>query len=325
MNGAWGGINGDKAVRGPITKLLITALLPGDSARRRGEDREHTRALAESGAVLPPIVVHRPSMRVVDGMHRLRAALIRGEREIDVEFIDGTEADAFVVGVRANVAHGLPLTFVEREAAARKIIASHPHLSDRSVAEVTGLSPKTVAAIRGRAGTAGSSGSRRVGRDGKSRPVNSGQARLRAGELLTEHPTMSLREVARRTGLSPATVCDVRDRIGRGEDPVPSRLRNRSLSKPRSRYAAGGRDPATADRRRLAHSLRQDPSLRFSESGREVLRWLLVRTIGPDGWEAALKSMPPHCTYTVVALARSCARDWLTFADTLEQRLQRAM
>ncbi|MEV7203411.1 winged helix-turn-helix domain-containing protein [Streptomyces griseoluteus] len=67
----------------------------------------------------------------------------------------------------------------------------------------------------------------RVGRDGRARAVGEGSARARevACRLLREEPGASLREIARRAGLSPATVADVRDRLRRGEDPLPPRQR----------------------------------------------------------------------------------------------------
>lgn len=125
------------------------------SPRKRREDPEHVRLLAETDRALDPLLVHRPTMRVIDGMHRLRAAVLKGRSEIAVRFFDGSEADAFVLSVRLNVGHGLPLTLDERKEAARRILASHPHWSDRAVAESTGLSAKTVATVRHAARRAG--------------------------------------------------------------------------------------------------------------------------------------------------------------------------
>ncbi|MFC7729983.1 hypothetical protein [Actinomadura keratinilytica] len=70
--------------------------------------------------MLPPILVHRRTMRVVDGMHRLRAARLQGRCEIGVRFVDGPDADVFVAAVRANIGHGLPLSLADREAAAAR-------------------------------------------------------------------------------------------------------------------------------------------------------------------------------------------------------------
>ncbi|MFD0433138.1 ParB N-terminal domain-containing protein, partial [Streptomyces chartreusis] len=94
---------------------------------------------------MPPIIVHRDSMRVIDGLHRLRAAQLRGHSTIAVTFYDGTEADAFVLAVESNVRHGLPLSLPDRKRAAVRIIATHPQWSDRKIASVTGISPATVA------------------------------------------------------------------------------------------------------------------------------------------------------------------------------------
>ncbi|MEU4746566.1 ParB/RepB/Spo0J family partition protein, partial [Actinosynnema sp. NPDC023658] len=124
--------------------------LPADSPRLDGEDPDHIRLLAGTTAPLPPILVHRSTMRVIDGMHRLRAAMLRGDTEIAVEFFDGTEAEAFARGVRENVTHGLPLSRADREAAAARIITAHREWSDRALAQLTGLSATTVAAVRAR-------------------------------------------------------------------------------------------------------------------------------------------------------------------------------
>ncbi|MER6222661.1 ParB/RepB/Spo0J family partition protein, partial [Streptomyces sp900105755] len=126
----------------------IEALKPSDSPRGLRQDEDHVRKLAESGRDFEPILVHRPTMRVIDGMHRLSAMALRGHREMAVRFFDGSEADAYVLSVQLNVRHGLPLTRAERRLAASRILLSHPHWSDRAIAERTGLSDKTVGKLR---------------------------------------------------------------------------------------------------------------------------------------------------------------------------------
>ena len=79
-----------------IVSVPIAMLLPGESPRLQGPDREHVTRLAEIDRPLPPILVRRSDRRVIDGMHRLHAALIRGQQHIDVEFFDGTAEDAFL-------------------------------------------------------------------------------------------------------------------------------------------------------------------------------------------------------------------------------------
>src|SRR5690349_6262411 len=97
---------GADVARLPTGTVRLSSLVICDTPRRSGESLEHVRRLAESEDELPPIVVHRPTMRVIDGMHRLRAAELRGQQEIEVRFFDGDEASSFVLAVRANIAHG---------------------------------------------------------------------------------------------------------------------------------------------------------------------------------------------------------------------------
>ncbi|GAA0896563.1 hypothetical protein GCM10009574_073920 [Streptomyces asiaticus] len=119
-----GGILGEQAMLVPIHLLLES-----DSPRVDGEDTDYVKALAESGARLPPIVVHRATRRVVDGMHRLRAAELRGQESIEAQFFEGSTSDAFVLSVWLNTAHGLSLSTADRSAAALRIIRSHPQWS----------------------------------------------------------------------------------------------------------------------------------------------------------------------------------------------------
>jgi hypothetical protein len=62
------------------------------------------------------------------------------------------------------------------------------------------------------------------------------------------------------------------------------------------------------------------PSLRFTQTGRELLRWLDARTVGPDGWETMLQGLPRHSAYVVGDLAYSCSQRWLELADALRER-----
>ena len=201
----------------------VLRLRPADSPRLNGEDKAHIARLAETETLLPPILVDKRTMRVIDGMHRLMAASLQGRETIDVVFFDGSEADIFLHAVQENIAHGLPLSQADRRAAAERIIASHPHMSDRAIGHTVGLAAKTVATVRKRSSQGVPQSDARVGRDGKVRPLNSGEGRRRAAELLAQQPEASLRDVARAAGISPATVLDVRKRLERGEPAVPER------------------------------------------------------------------------------------------------------
>lgn len=312
--------------RGPVVMAPIASLLPSDSPRIGGEDGEHVRELAELDASLPPIVVHRATMRVIDGMHRLRAAVLRGEELIAVRYFDGSDLDAFVLAVRLNSTHGLPLSPIDRASAAARIIRSHPHLSDRAIAETTGLAHKTVAAIRSRSAGEVPQPDTRVGLDGRVRPLNAAQGRLRARDLIASDPKAPLRQISRSAGVSVSTARDVRERLRRGQDPVPLRQRrakkfpaspHRDPAAPEAgdRYTA---DSLADDAVAALETLRMDPSLRFTEAGRTVLRLLDVHVLGVEGWDRLVDGIPEHCSVAVADIARSCAESWREFARQLE-------
>jgi hypothetical protein len=312
--------------------LAIESLRPGDSPRAGGVDANHVRVLAETDAVLPPILVHRDTMCVIDGMHRLRAAQLKGCELIEARYFDGSLDDAFVMAVEANVAHGLPLSLADRRAAAARIVATHPDWSDRAIAAVTGLAPGTVGAVRSRRGEEDASAARRIGRDGRSYPVDAAIGRRAVSQVIALRPDATLREIARNAGVSPATARAVRERLRRDEDPVTSGCLD-SDARRIGASAQGGRTrrggsraqrprPASRDRESIVRGLRRDPALYMTDSGRELLRWLLPQAVGVEGWRNLVEAVPPHCSYVIADLARSCASEWLEFARQLETRLE---
>ena len=313
--------------RGAPLRLPISSLFPGNSPRLAGEVVEHTRLLAESDAPLPPIVVHRSTRRVIDGMHRLRAAILRGDDTIAVEYFDGDEAEEFVAAVRANVTHGLPLSLADREAAVARLVTLFPERSDRWSASTAGLGARAVAAIRASTGAANDIEGARIGRDGRTRPLNTAGARQMASELIQECPEASLREVARIAGLSPATVRDVRERMRRGIDPVPKRQRTDEDPDPvagpgNGRSASRSSRRSARDVQTLLAILKGDPTLRYSETGRSLLRWLSHQAEAAVAWRKLVGGIPPHCAYVVAELAAGCADEWSAFAADLEQQLE---
>jgi hypothetical protein len=249
--------------KGDIQQVPINSLQRGESPRLGGEDIEHIQLLAACEGALPPILVDRQTMRVIDGMHRLRAAMLNGEKSIEVRFFDGSGDDAFVAAVRANIAHGLPLSLADRQAAAARIMASRPDRSDRSIASITGLAAGTVAAIRRESPADCDHVSARIGRDGRMRPLSTAVGRRIASDAIARDPGASLRQIARVAGISPTTVRDVRERLRRGDDPVPDR-QNASKKTRDGTVSRGGDRPAgptrgVRDRASLLNDLKKDP------------------------------------------------------------------
>lgn len=291
-----------------LVTLPIGELRPADSPRSAGESEEHARVLAESENELPPIVVHRQTMRVIDGAHRLRAAELRGERTIRARLFDGSAIDAFVLAVEANTSHGLPLSRADRTAAAERIIRSHPEWSDRAIARVTGIAARTVGVIRRRASGGSGQLPTRIGRDGRTRPLSTADGRRLAAGLLESNPHSSLRQIAAAAGISTGTVRDVRDRVVRGEDPVPPRARR-----------AEERVPDGDDPKSIVRNLKKDPALRFSESGRLLIRLIDAHAPIVEDREGLATNVPPHAAGMVAELARGLSGIWQKFARELEQ------
>jgi ParB-like chromosome segregation protein Spo0J len=319
-----------------VVAVPVISLKPADSPRLNGEDKAHIKRLAETETPLPAILVQKSTMRVIDGMHRLMAASLQGRETIDVIFFEGNDADIFLRAVQENVAHGLPLSQADRRAAAERIISSHPHMSDRAIGHSAGLAAKTVAAIRKRSSGETPQSNVRVGRDGRVRPLNSGERRQRAADLLAQQPEASLRDVARITGIAPATVLDVRKRLERGEPPVPGKhpangqsasgaeanAHGNETSAPAVRFdprsasrSAAPRDPAS-----IVQKLLRDPSLRGSERGKEMLRLLSVNAAGAEQLQDLAAFVPLHCVAIFGQLARQYAKMWQDFAMELDGR-----
>jgi len=155
----------------PCVSKLISSLVLGHTPRRVETHIEHVRVLADVIERLPPILVHGPSGKVIDGAHRVRAALLRSENTIRARIYSGSLDDAFVLAVNLNSNHGLPLSRPERTAAANRILRSHAQWSDRMVAGITGLAAGTIRNLRQESTAPGPLPMTRVGKDGRARPL----------------------------------------------------------------------------------------------------------------------------------------------------------
>lgn len=309
---------------GGTVLVPVGFLHASDSPRTHGEDMEHVRVLAECTAVLPPIVVHRPTMRVIDGMHRLKATKLRGETHIWATFIDGNENDAFVLAVRLNATHGLPLSTGDRVRAAMRIVRTHPRWSDRAIANVTGVSHKTIGAIRTRSAGENLQPNARVGRDGRLRPSDRAERRARAVQYVSQHPDAPLREIARAVGISVSTAKHVRDRLR--AQTSDNRDDTEHSEQDRSPAAVDGRNEQTpaAEEESVAktlagvvNALKNDPSVRQTDAGRALLRLLGAHSLNADEWRYLTAGVPAHRRAAVADAALNCAKSWQWFARQL--------
>jgi ParB-like chromosome segregation protein Spo0J len=285
-------------------EVPLSAVRFGLSPRATRYDPEHVASLVEVLDEVPPIVVHASTMRVVDGVHRVMAAQRAGRTVIRAVMFEGDETEVRIEAVRRNIAHGKPLSLAEREAAAVAIIEGVPGWSDRRIAGVTGLSPKTVGRLRARATVDSPQLRARLGRDGKLRPVDPAEVRKRVAEALRSDPSASNRAIARRAGASQATVRDVRDRLQRGMSEVASlEERRRRRQRPPS---------ATPQHQRAPR--RPDVVLD------EFVDWFDARHIDDTDWRQFVDTIPIGRVYEVADIARQRSESWRTFAAALEDR-----
>ncbi|MFD6158084.1 transcriptional regulator [Nocardia sp. NPDC060256] len=321
----------------PVEHVPVASISPGNTPRvSTGTKDDHVRLLTEAPTPLPAIIVHRSTMRVIDGAHRLAAATELGHETIAVRFFDGSADDAFVLAVQANVAHGLPLSLAERKAAARRLVASHPQWSDRLIADITGLSHKTVGAQRQRSPGENAHLNSRVGKDGKVHRREVAEGRGVAAEIIKSKPDASLREISRLAGISVGTAKDVRDRLfhadaaqrchqaGRPASLTPKRtMPEHTAAAPTSRSVAEladrvGFSAAAPVQELILRSLRSDPALRFTDRGRTLLRQLTASIMDIRAWGQLTTDAPNHCFDSLARLARANAKSWHELADQLE-------
>ncbi|MFE4336470.1 streptomycin biosynthesis protein [Streptomyces sp. NPDC056831] len=298
-----------------VRRILISSLNLDFTLRQDRVNTEHMQILAGITEELPPIVVHEPSGRVLDGIHRVRAALAQERTRISAIVYDGSDEDAFAVAVRLNTAHGLPLSRAERIAAAERILRTHPRWSNRMIAGVTGLAESTVRVRR--RDLPGPRSCARVGRDGRVRPVNAVDGRLRASRLLAERPNASAREIAREAGVSPNTVLDVRRRLAEGREPVQAR--GGKAGAPATPCPTGPSDLEKITEAMLV-GLMADPSIRLNNRGRFLIHWMRANREALNTRPDVVCAIPDHWSVPVARLARAYSLFWQDLARQLEHR-----
>jgi hypothetical protein len=288
------------ATDSPRIDIPLVDLRPGPSPRTQPLCSAHVALLVELGGNWPPVVVRRGDFRIVDGHHRVEAARRLGLATISGYFFEGSDDDAYLDAVRLNIRHGLVLTMAERREAARLILSRHPDWADRRVSAICGLSRSTVGEVRrtspletqDRPNVKDGRLDKRVGRDGRSRPVDSDALRVRIAELVAREPSASLRSVARVAGASPETVRAVRNDLRSGA------------------YSRGACEPPAE----VPHAFGS------TSPGREFFDWFSRTQVGPDDPVAYAADIPLSRVYEVADEARQRAARWQSFADLVERR-----
>jgi ParB-like chromosome segregation protein Spo0J len=325
----------------PEIEVPLNSLVPGFYLRRSGTSAAHVQILADAAATskLPPILVHKSGLRIIDGLHRFEVARLRGQTHINVRLIDCSDSEALVLAIKSNTLHGLPLSKGDRISGAKRILAAHPDWSDRAVAEIAGLSAKTIGVLRNRSTGGTPSLEKRLGRDGKLHPINGAAGRKRVVEYIMAHPDASIRQIAREVDVSLGTVHDVRDRLRRGTDPMAER-RGASGPHPPVRPVpdvASGRPPAASSGMRAKrHHARQltwteisckitsDPAVRYTDGGRAFLRWMTRHAAATDEWREFVDAIPVHWLEDIESIAAQISEEWGRFANWVRDREESA-
>ena len=306
-----------------VVQLAIDELRVGPPLRERGIDHAHVATLAEVAASWPPIVVHRTTRLVVDGQHRVAAAKQLGLRELAATWFDGSPDDAYIEFVRRNVGHGLPLSLADRRHAARRIVDVRPDLSDRGIAAVCGLSPRTVARLREDARARGPRanaryGTGRVGRDGRVRPIDPVATRARIAEELARRPDASLRAIASVVGASPETVRSVRNEVRAAEAPTP----------PAAAPDGPPEDAVLGVLSRLRTGpegldCRDDRAFTDRDGGPQFVDWFDGTSVEQGDLWRYVEAVPLSRIYVIADEARRRAEFWGQFAMAVEGRVRR--
>jgi hypothetical protein len=238
--------------------------------------------------------------------------------------------------MKANSSHGLPLSKADRVFGANRVLTAHPDWSDRAIATITGLSAKTIASLRNQSASGAHLGGKRLGRDGKLRPVTHGEGRRRVAEYVIAHPDAPLRKVARETDVSLGTVHDVRTRLRRGSDPERNGHRTPAAwpaARPAREVApaataAPARDEAPLCRKtrtdppstwaQVAAKMASDPTIRYTEGGKKFLRWMSMHAADPQQWREFINAIPAHWFGVIAPMVDDISQEWTLFASQLK-------
>ncbi len=160
---------------------------------------------------------------VVDGWHRVKAALAAGEDQILVQTTKGTERDALRAALRANSAHGLRRSNADKRRAVRAALADADirEMSHRQVADLCGVSHNFVATIAGAMSFDDSSPRKTAGADGADRPATMQAAETQRADIrgeLNADSSRSDREIAGQLSCDHKTVAKVRRALQESEE-----------------------------------------------------------------------------------------------------------
>jgi len=165
---------------------------------------------------LPPVTVYEVDGRylLVDGYHRVEAAVRAGRSELDVTLHAGkTYGEAVWDAGFLNAAHPLRFTGADRLVAIRHCLAQFPERANHWIATALGVpDDSTVERARVELESAGKIArlDKLLGQDGKRRLRTMGALDDRVTDALVSHSSRSNAEISRETGANEHAVARVR-------------------------------------------------------------------------------------------------------------------
>lgn len=312
--------------------IKIKSLLPSDSPRSRGTDPEHVKRLAEIETGLPPIIVRKDTLQVIDGAHRIEAAKLQGCEEILAVFFEGTDAEALVLSIEANTRHGLPLSLTDRKKAAQRLLTLMPNLSDRAIAAKAGLSAGSVRSLRQRSTAQNEQSTVRVGKDGRARPANSAEARERITGMLLAHPEASTEQLAKDACVSVRMVRGIRRELeGKASveaTQVEASMAQANTATDSSQVERSGRPrrdsqtgrptvPKSVKVDEITARLLADRRIQVAPGGRNFVEWLRRHALKPNEVSSDLDWLPAEYRADLALIARQSAEEWESLARRL--------
>jgi hypothetical protein len=159
---------------------------------------------------------------------------------------------------------------------------------------VCGVSPKTVARLRDELARSAPQlvPIRRVGRDGRARPIDPVELRARITEELERRPEASLRSIAAAVGSSPETVRSVRGKL----KTVDRGSVNPELASVDTEATVLG---LLTRRAHTGHRLEGDQAFSTREGGCEFIEWFDSTAVEPADQWAHVGSVPRSRIYEV--------------------------
>jgi hypothetical protein len=74
----------------------------------------------------------------------------------------------------------------------------------------------------------------------------------------------------------------------------------------------------------MASKVANDPAIRYTERGKEFLRWMALHATHVDGWREFIDAIPVHWLSVLAPIADDLSEEWSMFAERLRSRQEAA-